>query len=113
MLGKIKLIITLSILTQNFILAQKDTLTEPISAEKLKIEDIAILLSNIYKPCPLLRCCDNNTIIFWRCDSEGVIKDIFYDVRLSGSSQARVLGCCCIVYAQVRAALRRGDVWKP
>ena len=38
MLGKIKLIITLSILTQNFILAQKDTLTEPISAEKLKIE---------------------------------------------------------------------------
>ena len=38
MSGKIKLVITLSILVQNFIFAQKDTLTEPLSAEKLKVE---------------------------------------------------------------------------
>ena len=38
MSGKIRLVITLSILVQNFIFAQKGTLTEPLSAEKLKVE---------------------------------------------------------------------------
>ena len=38
MLRKIKLIITLCILSQNFTFAQKDTLAEPIASEKLKVE---------------------------------------------------------------------------